>query len=90
MKLGDAVHFVAQPVAKTIDLVFKTNLQHCSACAKRREFLNNIMSINSIPVHSNQTKTPSKEPNLKAIGTGMEKVQEVIDEENKKENSEAK
>lgn len=83
MKLGDAVHYVAQPVAKTIDLVFKTNLQHCSACAKRREFLNNIMSINNIPVHSTSQ-------NLKTIGTNMEKVQEVIDEENKKKEEEEK
>lgn len=53
MKLGDAVHFVAQPIAKTIDLVFRTNLQNCSACAKRREYLNN-MSINGIPIHTNK------------------------------------
>lgn len=53
MKLGDAVHFVAQPIAKTIDLVFKTNLQNCGACQRRREYLNN-MSINNIPIHTNK------------------------------------
>ena len=42
MKLGDAVHVVAQPVAKAIDLVFRTSLQTCAACAERRERLNNF------------------------------------------------
>lgn len=45
MKLGDAVHFVAQPVAKTVDLVFKTSLATCQSCAERREKLNKISGI---------------------------------------------
>jgi hypothetical protein len=42
LKLGDAVHVVAQPVAKAIDMVFRTSLQTCAACAERRERLNNL------------------------------------------------
>jgi hypothetical protein len=39
-KLGDIVHRIAQPIAKGIDYVFQTDIQHCSGCAQRREWLN--------------------------------------------------
>ncbi len=38
--LGDVVHTLAQPVAKVIDAVAKTNLQNCGGCKSRREKLN--------------------------------------------------
>lgn len=38
--LGDAVHKIAQPIAKAIDAVAGTNIQGCGACAKRRANLN--------------------------------------------------
>lgn len=38
--LGDAVHAIAQPIAKAIDKVIKTNIRGCSACAQRRAKLN--------------------------------------------------
>jgi len=39
-KLGDKVHTVAQPIAGAIDKVLKTNIKGCSACKKRRAWLN--------------------------------------------------
>lgn len=38
--LGDVVAMVAQPVARAIDRVAGTNIEHCSGCAKRRAALN--------------------------------------------------
>lgn len=38
--VGDIVHKVAQPIAKVIDKVIKTDIQHCGGCAKRRAALN--------------------------------------------------
>lgn len=38
--LGDKVEKIAQPIAKTIDKVFKTNVQECSSCKKRKAWLN--------------------------------------------------
>ncbi len=38
--LGDAVAVVAQPIAKTVDAVFKTNLAGCGGCKKRQADLN--------------------------------------------------
>ena len=40
--LGDMVHAVAHPIAKAIDAVAGTDLQHCSKCAQRRAALNRI------------------------------------------------
>lgn len=37
---GDLVALAAQPIARVIDTVFKTNIQHCGGCAKRRAALN--------------------------------------------------
>lgn len=37
IKLGDAVHAVAHPVAKVIDKIAGTSLQNCGGCAARRE-----------------------------------------------------
>lgn len=36
MKIGDAVAFVAEPVARVIDFLFGTNLEGCDPCAERR------------------------------------------------------
>jgi hypothetical protein len=38
--LGDAVHTLAQPIARAIDLVAGTNIRGCGSCAKRRAMLN--------------------------------------------------
>lgn len=40
--LGDMVHAVAQPIARVIDKVFKTNIQGCGGCKKRRSRLNSL------------------------------------------------
>jgi len=42
VKLGDVVHEVAQPIAKTIDFVFGTNLENCSGCQHRQQILNDF------------------------------------------------
>ena len=38
--LGDAVHALAQPIARAIDMVAGTNIRGCGSCAKRRAMLN--------------------------------------------------
>jgi hypothetical protein len=38
--LGDAVAVVAQPIARAIDAVFKTNVQGCGGCKARQAALN--------------------------------------------------
>lgn len=38
--LGDVVHAVAHPIAVVADTLFKTDLQNCPGCAKRRVDLN--------------------------------------------------
>lgn len=41
--LGDAVHSIANPIAKAIDAVAGTNIQGCGGCAERRDALNRII-----------------------------------------------
>ena len=43
IRLGDKVERVAQPIAKAIDKTFKTNLQNCGACKRRKDKLNSIL-----------------------------------------------
>jgi hypothetical protein len=38
--LGDLVASVAQPIAKAIDRVAGTNIQHCGGCKRRQAALN--------------------------------------------------
>jgi hypothetical protein len=38
--LGDAVHKIANPIARAIDRVAGTNIQGCGSCQKRKEYLN--------------------------------------------------
>jgi hypothetical protein len=40
MKTGDAIAEIAQPIAKGIDAIFGTDIQHCGGCSRRRELLN--------------------------------------------------
>ncbi len=35
--LGDVAYGIAQPVAKVVDRVFKTDLKNCGGCKSRRE-----------------------------------------------------
>lgn len=42
IKIGDAVETIAQPIAGTIDKLTGTELKECSACKKRKEWLNNL------------------------------------------------
>lgn len=44
--LGDAVHKIAQPIAKTIDKIFGTNIKECGGCKRRRNLLNKAFPIN--------------------------------------------
>jgi hypothetical protein len=43
--IGDVVHKIAQPIAKSIDKVAGTNIQGCGACQKRKEYLNKKFPI---------------------------------------------
>lgn len=38
--LGDVVHSLASPIAKSVDVVLGTEISTCSACSKRRKALN--------------------------------------------------
>jgi len=42
IKIGDAVHRVAHPIAKSIDRVAGTKIQHCRQCQNRRDWLNEL------------------------------------------------
>lgn len=44
---GDAVAAFAEPIAGAIDRVFKTRTRGCSACAKRKEMLNQLLPFGS-------------------------------------------
>lgn len=44
LRTGDRIASVAQPIAKAIDKALGTNIKGCSACAKRREKLNNLFN----------------------------------------------
>jgi hypothetical protein len=43
--IGDVVHKIAQPIAKSIDMVAGTKIQQCGGCKKRREALNKAFPI---------------------------------------------
>jgi len=44
LRTGDRVASVAQPIAGAIDKALGTNIKGCSACARRREKLNNLFN----------------------------------------------
>ena len=44
--LGDVVESVAQPIAKAIDFVAKTNVQGCGGCKQRKKYLNKKFPFN--------------------------------------------
>jgi hypothetical protein len=43
--IGDVVHKIAQPIAKSIDMVAGTKIQQCGGCKKRREALNKAFPL---------------------------------------------
>jgi len=45
--LGDLVHAMAQPIARAIDRVAGTDIEHCGGCAKRRATLNAAFPLTS-------------------------------------------
>jgi hypothetical protein len=46
---GDVVHRVAQPIARALDRVLGTKIEHCGGCAQRRETLNRALPFKSPP-----------------------------------------
>ena len=40
MKKGDVISVIAKPVAKVVDAVFGTDIQHCAGCDKMQKDLN--------------------------------------------------
>jgi hypothetical protein len=45
VKRGDLIAVVAQPIAKVIDGIFYTDIQHCGGCHTMQENLNSGMSV---------------------------------------------
>jgi hypothetical protein len=45
MKLGDAIATVAQPIARGVDRVFRTDFQNCPGCHQMQADLNAGMSL---------------------------------------------
>ena len=43
--LGDVVASVAEPIAGALDKVFKTKIKGCSACARRKDLLNEYVPL---------------------------------------------
>ena len=41
--LGDVVEAVAKPIAKGIDAVLGTDIEHCEGCAQRKGLLNDLV-----------------------------------------------
>ncbi len=48
--LGDVVEAVAKPVARMIDRIAGTDIEHCPGCARRRDALNRRFSLRREPV----------------------------------------
>lgn len=48
--LGDLVAVVAQPIAKGIDHVFGTDIQHCKGCMSRQSILNHLVPFKGTPL----------------------------------------
>ena len=40
--LGDMVETIAKPIAKAIDSVAGTDIEHCEGCEKRKNFMNKL------------------------------------------------
>lgn len=45
MKLGTAIATVAKPIARTLDDVWGTDLEHCPKCNKMEQDLNNARNV---------------------------------------------
>ena len=43
--LGDVVEAAAKPIARAIDRVAGTDIQHCGGCGARRDSLNKIFPL---------------------------------------------
>ena len=48
--LGDIAHAVAAPVARMIDRIAGTEIEHCAGCARRRDALNRVFPLRREPV----------------------------------------
>lgn len=40
--LGDKVERIAKPIAKGIDRMLGTKIEHCKSCKKRKDYLNQL------------------------------------------------
>jgi hypothetical protein len=43
--LGDIVESVAKPIARAVDRIAGTDIEHCQGCAKRRDALNRALPL---------------------------------------------
>jgi hypothetical protein len=58
--LGDLVHIVANPIAKTLDAVAGTQIEGCQSCAQRRADLNKMMPQLPFPLLFSKPKQVQK------------------------------
>lgn len=75
-RLGDAVESIAKPIAKTIDKALGTDLEHCEACERRKNFLNNFQDK-----FSSWFSRPHRQPteqHLEVIDSYFERGHEVV------------
>ena len=56
--LGDIVEIVAKPIAKGIDAIAGTDLEHCPGCERRKSFLNSL----SLKLQHFYNGRPHREP----------------------------
>lgn len=53
--LGDAVEVIAKPIAKAIDSVAGTDIEHCAACEERKGILNRFSELMGFKPHREPT-----------------------------------
>lgn len=93
MRLGDAVATVAQPIARGIDSVFGTDIQHCSGCIGRQAALNQLsdelFALLSRRARDNDTSpmdyTVSKTVSIQFLITNANDPEEAIERAQKGE-----
>lgn len=50
---GDVVAFIAQPIARGLDMIFGTDLENCGGCKERREALNEALPFSKTVIVDN-------------------------------------
>ncbi len=93
MRLGDAVATFAQPIARGVDAVFGTDIQHCAGCAGRQQRFNQIsdqlFALLSRRAQDNDTSpmdyTVTKQVTAQFVIVGANSPEEAIEKAQKGE-----